>query len=174
MAAKKKKNWANKRLIYILFWLAHYITIVCTKQHKTVELSVVYRMFHLDIVDFEELLFIAISFTFSAYNSGGTKCKCNMTSDLIPQEYTYFSKYSEENKNDNMIMILGRRVFFNDLLCIKRYIYRINSYQDVVLIRKNYKMCSKFLLWINFSYNLLRFVLITCVLGILFLWNKIL
>ena len=24
---KKKKNSANKRLIYILFWLAHYITI---------------------------------------------------------------------------------------------------------------------------------------------------
>ena len=139
MAAKKKTNSANKRLIYILFWLAHYITIVYTKQHKTVELSVVYRVYHLDMVDFEELLFIAISFTFSAYNSGGTKCKCNMTSDLIRQEYTYFSKYSEENKNDNMIMFLGRRVFFNDLLCIKRYIYRINSYQDVVLIRNKIK-----------------------------------
>ena len=77
-------------------------------------------MFHLDIVEFEELLFIAISFTFSAYNSGVTKCKCNMTSDLIPQEYTYFSKYSEENKNDNMIMILARRVFFNELLYMER------------------------------------------------------
>ena len=66
---KKKTNSANKRLIYILFWLAHYITIVYTKQHKTVELSVVYRVYHLDMVDFEELLFIAISFTFSAYNS---------------------------------------------------------------------------------------------------------